>query len=403
MKDIRLGIFLLGVSVSIGLAGCGAEKQKLEISESSAVVTTAVAVTKEETMENPKTIPESSASVSESYENWLDGGDDNDEFYFQTCAWLEYAELFWNPGEHKGERLAAAVKITLEDTPVYRAHDKDGNEYYIYDDRRNKDEEIHLNDIVEIYGEFKGLGKDALNRSDVKENDFVVQARLIRPQNGVSSLGEYWNAKELLYGQAAESVPEVLPGQPTGQNNKGILPEGVQDKLDAMMPIYAGLLMNYADGGQAVYNPNDSGYFWSALGHVLSYGGWQHPLAVVDGNDLIIPRIAGQEYAAALFYEYSDLPMDALTNRDGDRILYDADEDAIHCFLGDAGVISYRVLAYRDMGGGTYIVTVQMYDPESNQAICTGLFDLVENPYADAVADPRFYFSVSDADIWMEE
>lgn len=300
-------------------------------------------------------------------QNWLTEGDSSDEYYRHTCESFEFMEFFKNPDSYKGSRITASVKIVLVDEPVYYACDSEGEEYYILDNRNDKSQKIMLDDQVQVFGEFLGVGTDGYKGSGVDSDDFIIEARIIEKQ-------------ELVY----KDVTDTL----------------TQSRLEAMLPVFDSLLLVGSGEDAMSYMPKDSTYFWRAMYMMLANYGEGHVLASVEDGILTLRRMAVQEYATALFYDYDDLPLEEL--KAFPQITYDENWDAVKVSLSDRGDSAVRIVSMCDIGAGDYLVTAQLWDPDTEEVYYTGEFELKPNPYADAVAEPVYYFSVNGVDITKE-
>lgn len=359
------GITVLCLGAGLVLSSCKG-KETINDVETGAAVESLAAQSVETAVQTVGAVPNTKAAQEKDapvQQDWLSEGDGNDEYYVHTCEPFDFMEYNNNPEKYEGSRITASVTIALDRAPVYYAADSVGNEYRLLDARTDRSQTIQLNDHVQVYGEFVGIGTDAENEAD--SDDFVIRARVIQKQE---------------------------------QGSKNVTDSAVRSRLEAMLPVFDSLLLAYSEE-DTLYAPKDPEYFWRAVYLMMANYGEMHTLASVEDGILSLPRMAAQEYASALFYDYSDLPVQELDSLDMPQITYDADWDAVKIALSDRGEEVTKIVAMRDMGDGAYLVTAQLQNPETGEALYTGVFDLQPNPYADAVAEPVYYFSVSWADI----
>lgn len=164
-----------------------------------------------------------------------------------------------------------------------------------------------------------------------------------------------------------------------------------ETSMEEMLPVLDSVMRAMVDCNCA-YSPDSSAYFWTVLG--LLAVNWQSndPLCEIVDEQLRVPKKLMQEYAAAAFLTYDDLlPLDGV---DG-WIAYDADWDAYTVGLGDVGDSYTRIKAVHANGDGTFGVDVAMEDGEGRE-LYVMTSTLAPNPYADAVSDGTFPYSVSE-------
>lgn len=90
--------------------------------------------------------------------------------FIDSCVEIDYDELRRNPDDHIGENIiiTVCVRQILENhhkgNDVWRAYTDDsgygfyyGNEYYLVDCRKDDDLNIITEDIIMVYGTFKGM------------------------------------------------------------------------------------------------------------------------------------------------------------------------------------------------------------------------------------------------------
>lgn len=163
--------------------------------------------------------------------------------------------------------------------------------------------------------------------------------------------------------------------------------------LEDMHPILDSVLR--AMEGDMVYAPGDSAYFWSVLGLLCINWEWDNPLCEISESELRVPRQAMQEFATAAFLEYSDL----LPLPEGEFFVrYDEGWDSYFVMMADGGE-SWTEMSeptWNEDGTATVDVSLNAYGTPD---ILVMRATLAANPYADAVTEPTYLYSVSAAEI----
>lgn len=203
--------------------------------------------------------------------------------------------------------------------------------------------------------------------------------------------------------QAAElQEAEVESAQKKAAEAAGEFP--MDEKQQSALYVMDSLLMCMMEN-DSTYEPQNPEFFWSALFYEIgNYGYLREGTSTIESDGVegvakVYYRTA-QEYASALFADYSDLlPLpDGMTSvqmnpQDNEQYLFQ---------MGDRGISAARITAWTDNGDGTYQATAELYGTDDNSVLATGEFTLVDSPYVDAVSEPIFYYTVSDAKLLAE-
>lgn len=167
----------------------------------------------------------------------------------------------------------------------------------------------------------------------------------------------------------------------------------LEDNLENMlMPMDA--LMMCMEENDYEYNVSDPTVFWASLYYTLGNYGTERDLVTISSDEMEVPRQVAQEYAAALFADYDNLP--EIPENLRAAIHYDESADAYIVSLGDRGMSQSKVVEYSDNGDGTYTVLAKLYGIDDDTTICEWRFTLVENEYADSIQNPLFLYSIRD-------
>lgn len=163
-----------------------------------------------------------------------------------------------------------------------------------------------------------------------------------------------------------------------------------------MMPALDSLVRAINAEYAGAYMPRDPDFFWVTIYLMAANYGYVHPFYQESGEGgAQLPRQAIQEFATAAFLDYDDLlPIPESMN---ETIWYDEAYDAYAFALSDPGMLYTEIGAFEFLEGGVAYVTINLCDGEEpGIPIETYLAILEPNPYADAIADPIFWYSVSD-------
>lgn len=177
----------------------------------------------------------------------------------------------------------------------------------------------------------------------------------------------------------------------------------VQDRLEAMVPVFDTLLLTYSELDGKEYSPADSEYYCTAMYLMLANYGPYHALSEIEGDYASISRMVVYEYETALFYDNDGTLQEELGTEKTPGIAAGKSHDLITVYLSDAGEVETRILNMEQLSGNNYRVTAQLWSPSTGEVLYTGKFDLKPNPYVDAVVDPVYFYSVYYADIWPGE
>lgn len=218
-----------------------------------------------------------------------------------------------------------------------------------------------------------------------------------------------WGMKILALG-AALSI--VFTGAPVnalgavesqGRQAKMIPDIPVQDRLEAMLPVFDTLLLTYGELDGMAYSPADSEYYCTAMYLMLANYGPYHALSEIEGDYASISRMVIYEYESALFYDCDGALEAELGSEKTPGIAAGKSHDLIKVYLSDAGEVDTRIVNMEPLSGNNYRVTAQLWNPSTGEILYTGRFDLKPNLNVDAVVDPVYYYSVFYADIQSDK
>jgi len=162
----------------------------------------------------------------------------------------------------------------------------------------------------------------------------------------------------------------------------------------AMQPVVDSIMRAICVEDETIHDAEDAEYFWSVLYLMgVNWSGF-HELCVFseDYSTIRIPRQVMQEYATAIFCDYQDLlplPEDSV-------IVYDEGWDAFILPLSDMGDTHTMLDEYHFDDEGALHVAASLRDWEDNVFFRMN-FVMLPNPYADAVVEPVYLYSVAEA------
>ena len=191
-----------------------------------------------------------------------------------------------------------------------------------------------------------------------------------------------------------EKASEVLT-----EAEENPIPEALSDNLNNILAVMDSYMMCMEENGDTFEQDKDA--YWTLLYYILgNYGTMRDSVKITD-SEMKVPREVVEEYASALFADYSELP--DISKQQGPMISYDEKEDSYIFGLGDRGCSASKIVSSWDNGDGTYNVIAKLYGLEDDSTICTWVFTLIENEYADTIKDPLFYYSIANAKSFEEE
>lgn len=177
--------------------------------------------------------------------------------------------------------------------------------------------------------------------------------------------------------------------EPTTENKT--MPQNMESMAEPIDALARCMLENNLE-----YDPHDPDFFWTAMFYFAGGYGLEHSQAAEDDTtyQLILPENAMQEYATALFAEYDGL-FDLPEIMEG-NVAYHADEGVYFLSRGDIGLSEIRLTSYAETSDG-YSLTAELWSTEpEEELICAYHVTLIDNPYADTVEAPLYFYSVKD-------
>lgn len=197
---------------------------------------------------------------------------------------------------------------------------------------------------------------------------------------------------------SSPDITQTLTPAPTDTPDSTSTPDigNVEKNVEAMMPILDSIIRTLGIEGEFAFDSEDPEIFWSVLYLMGENWGSVHPLVTVEEDfdyTTIVPRQVMQEFASAAFLAYDDLL--PIPDDYAQAVQYDESLDAYRLSPSDMGdAITH--LESVSVSEGVVTVIVGYYVGEVGTDELLGKFDftLVDNPYADAISDPIFVYTV---------
>lgn len=167
----------------------------------------------------------------------------------------------------------------------------------------------------------------------------------------------------LAYASNDKDLPSAAPVQ-------GYVPGDVpaeSSSMDAMVPPINALVLCMLEQ-RLTYDEDSSEFFWNSLYYMISLYGQMDTRAEMTDDTLILLSEVVQDYAAALFTNFSGLP--ALPEELSDRIDYDPVADCYLLARGDAGLSETRLDRAEKQPDGTLQVSGALIALEDESQIC---------------------------------
>ncbi len=202
-------------------------------------------------------------------------------------------------------------------------------------------------------------------------------------------------AAPALDGGSASLAPAASP-TPTASPAPAATPGPVELRkgVEAMMPILDSILNTMGMTDTTPYAPKDADFFWSVLYLTGVNWGHTHPLIEYNNVHAIIPSQVMQEFASAAFRDYDDLL--PLPQSFEDAMQYDDGLDAYLLALSDRGDSSTTLDSVEANADGSVTALVSLHiAPDAFWG--TMEFNLAANPYAEAISEPTYLYTVQDA------
>lgn len=158
--------------------------------------------------------------------------------------------------------------------------------------------------------------------------------------------------------------------------------------VDGMIPINALVLCMLEQ--DLSYDETSEVFFWNGLYHMIGLYGQMDSRAEFTDDTLILPTETVEDYAAALYTNYSGLPQ--LPGELRDRVNYDPQTDSYLLSRGDAGLSETTVKTVKTLTNGEVQVTGALVALEDDSELCAFSATLTEN-------DSMFGYSISALEI----
>ena len=208
----------------------------------------------------------------------------------------------------------------------------------------------------------------------------LVLSVLVVPMTGKVSADDH----------VSDTTPPVIVQPDSPDTQQGFLPGTVPAESSVMdaiqLPVHA-LVLSMAEG-ELAYDASSDDFVWNALYYALNMYGQTDDRAQLEGDTLILPSEAAQDFLCALFAQRTQLP--ALPEVLADRIGYDALTDQFCLTIGDVGLAQTVFESPVYTGNGLYTVDGNLTNPEDSSILCSFRITLEEN-------ESMFGFSVVNA------
>ena len=190
----------------------------------------------------------------------------------------------------------------------------------------------------------------------------------------------------------------VLPSEeinlPAASDPNGITYEELPDDIKGMIiPIDSLLLYNVEIGGE--YTLDNPEMFWMTMYFAVGNFGESNNHAKLLESEWAVTSADIKEFASSFIPEFQNIPQipDALST----LIRYDSAEDIYFFGVGDRGLSGTEILSYEYVDNNTLKIKARLFGLDDDMTINEGEFTLARNNYVQNVAEPLFYFTVTEA------
>lgn len=161
----------------------------------------------------------------------------------------------------------------------------------------------------------------------------------------------------------------------------------VPDDVQGMLPLIQAHITAMQEG--MAFDVSDPSYFWWVMKYTMDVRGENDLAAEMTDEGLRMPRQKVQEFAGALFADYSDLP--EIPSDVSEFVHYDESWDAYVFTLGGGGY-NVNLADYELHEDGTQTVTALLGNGGSDGS---WKVELVPNPWIEGISAPVFVYSIS--------
>lgn len=165
-----------------------------------------------------------------------------------------------------------------------------------------------------------------------------------------------------------------------------------EEKVAGMLPVLDSLVRAIGVQGEVSYAPGDGEFFWSVLYLMGENWGSSHPLVTRNGDIVVVPRSAMEEFAAAAFSAYKELL--PVPDSFEQSVRYDQAQDAYLLSPSDMGATNVNIQRYTLEPDG-YTAEAVLYNVD--ERIGSLEFTMADNPYAADIDAPQYLLSVTGA------
>ena len=221
-------------------------------------------------------------------------------------------------------------------------------------------------------------GDDVVTQESVCEDEIMTSPIIETEESIVSETNVDMEASGTQYPISFNDLPDDIKGC--------IIP------MDSLM-------LYHVETGKE-YDPKDAHMFWRTLHYALGNFGINYNRAEMVDYELAVESMVIGEFATSFIVDYNELL--PIPEELSDSIRYDNEEDIYYFGLGDRGLSQTEILSYEYIDNNTLKITARLFGQDDNATICKGDFILKRNEYASGVIEPLFYFTVAEAEFYVE-
>ena len=220
-------------------------------------------------------------------------------------------------------------------------------------------------------------------------NDVVTQESTCENEMVDNSVNE---TEESLVNETSTDMENSEMQQPISFDD---LPDDIKGCIIPM----DSLMLYHVETGKE-YDSKDPHMFWRTLHYALGNFGMNYNRAEMVDYELAVESMVIGEFATSFIVEYND-PFQ-IPEELADSIRYNNEEDIYYFGLGDRGLSQTEILSYEYVDNDTLKITARLFGQDDNATICKGDFVFKRNDYASGVIEPLFYFTVAEAEFFVE-
>lgn len=188
----------------------------------------------------------------------------------------------------------------------------------------------------------------------------------------VCSFGGFAHADDIT------DLPEQSVAAEQSAPVQGFIPgsvPAVSSPMDAMIPPINALVLSMLEQDLS-YDESSDVFMWNSVYYMISLCGQMDSRAELTDTQLILPTETVEDYASALFTNYSGLP--ALPEQMRDRVSYDPLSDSYSLARGDAGLSETLLNTVEYLDDGTVAITGSLISLVDGHEMCSFTAALAE-------------------------